>query len=343
MKRIQKPDLDQMYHSSASLTDRWQPILEHITQETGFQPRKDQIRQSQWWKTGKIGAVSLNGIYQNKPAVLKIQGAKPNTSEVKIITAFEEQNQSHIIRAPHILWHQPWQEAEQYEATIFERIEAPPVITTRPASKSDREHFFSLYQEYRRRCRNQPFIKKEKTFSYLGKIKEWQEKVKVEQQQDQLQKPEDKNLINQAVQIIEQELSIDDFEFVHGHFYPGDLLVINSKEVVVFSHLFWGWRNPFYDAVFGYAWRMLELEHVKGLTLKQHQLERQRWLQHITNLPQVKNHPQGKHLIHVALLERTAASLVIDRFMMDQTRPQAEIITESTRQELQRLLDHVSS
>lgn len=339
---MKQNDISAMRTTGSDLSSRWESILGKISIETGFVPDRELLRQSEWWKTGKIGAVHYPGIIvingQKLRAVLKIQGTKPPTSEVEMIEKFAAQNQSKIIRPPKIYTHLPWNETDEYEAIIFEEASGKPVIADRLASDEQLTKYFKLYEEYRKNCLNSPWVEKPKFDGYKDRLHRWKEAVAVQRENDTLAQPEDENLAQKGTEILEHEITDRDLEFMHGHFQPGDLIVSGS-DVVLFSNLMWGWRQPFYDAVFGYHWAMLGMEHVEDFTAELLETERKRWLDKIFKLEAVK----GKEkLLNLALLERAIPALLVDRHLLDVTKPSAAIITEACRRELKRLISELS-
>lgn len=338
-------DIAAMRTRGVDLGPRWRPILEEVVSKTGFLPERKLLRKSEWWKTGKIGAVHSPGILlkngEEIRVVLKIQGTKPPTSEALMIEAFAKQNKSRIIRPPKVFKYLPWDEEKQYEAIILEEVQGLPVISKHPAPDRELDAFFDLYEEYRRNCRNAPWVIKPQVYSYQEHLSKWLAAVEEQAKGDTLKYPEDGELARKAVEIIERNLLIRHLEFAHGHFHPGDLIVTKSGEIVLFSNLFWGWKNPFYDAVFSYHWWMLGMEHAKNLTPELLERGRNQWLTKIYHLSEVKGNNANKRWVTLALLERAVPAFMVDRFMMDQTKPSAQIITEATRQELKRLIEEL--
>lgn len=345
-KLVPQSDITEMRLLGLDLGPRWQPILEDVVAKTGFLPDRELLRKSEWWKTGKIGAVHCPGFVEREGkrvrAVLKIQGTKPPTSEAVMVEAFARQNKSKIIRPPEIFLYLPWDEEKQYEAVLMEEVQGAPVVTHHPATKEELNGFFELYIEYRTKCRNKAWVTKPREWSYREQIRRWRGATEEQYQADNLKKPEDEELTEKGIGIIEKNLSIDNFEFVHGHFQPGDLIPTNDNTVVIFSNLFWSWRVPFYDAVFGYHWWMLGMEHTENLTPELLERERKRWLEKIYALPEIKGNSKNKRLVTLALLERAVPALMVDRFMLDTAKSTAMMVTEGTRNELKRLIKELS-
>jgi len=345
-EKLAQNDISDMRTLGEDLAPRWQNLLTEIAQETGFIPDWNRIRKSVWWKTEKVGAVSCHGTIQKDgevlPAVLKIQGTKPQTCEVDMINAFASQNKSNIIRAPKIYAHLPWDQEKQFEAFVAEDVNGKVIVDHRPAFDEELEEFFRLYEEYRTNCRNSPWIAKGQQKSYREKYEAWRAAVGNILEKDKFGLPEDEHLVASAVEILEKNIGDDDLEFVHGHLTPGDLLKISEDEVVIFSNLMWGWRVPFYDAVFGYHWHMLGMERTENLTEELWLKERDRWLEKIFGISEVKSNSENIKFVKLALLERAMPALMADRFMMDQTKPSAGLITKLVRKELQKLISELS-
>ncbi len=341
-----------MHADGEDLSPRWQAILKTVTETTGFQPDDEFFSQSKWWDRGegsKVGAVHISGTidhqHQRQPAILKIQGTQPNLSEAEIIQAFQNSNQSQVIRPPHLYAHLPWNQADQFEALILERIEGQPALTQHPAPESELNHFLDLYQDYRANCRHSPWVAKPQTLKpYSEYLTKWRAAASVADwyKSDSLKLPSDEQLVTQATHILEKQVSLDNLEFVQGHFESGSFLITNQGEVVMFSNLFWSWRMPFYDIVFAYHWWMLGMEHAPTLTPESLEQERHRWLDRIFNLSEIKNHPQGTHLVNLALLERAVPALLVDRSLLKHGESSEQIITTGARDELQRLIQELS-
>jgi hypothetical protein len=89
------------YFEKTDLSKKIEEIVKDISSLSGFKPL-GLLSKSSWWGSKEIGAFHYSGTYQGENAVLKIQGIKPNTSEIFMIKSFEKQNLSKIIRPPKI-------------------------------------------------------------------------------------------------------------------------------------------------------------------------------------------------------------------------------------------------
>jgi hypothetical protein len=91
--------ITEKYFGHANFTDNEQELLNAVKTKTNFQLEK-KIFRGKIYDNDKVGSLIYKGIWQNKPAVLKIQGLQPDVDEIDIINRFNNQNESAKIRLP---------------------------------------------------------------------------------------------------------------------------------------------------------------------------------------------------------------------------------------------------
>lgn len=342
IKNSQAVSLDQAFIAGADMSKREKEILKDIVSQTDFTPKKV-IWRSSYWGTSQIGAVHYQGTYKGKPAVLKIQGVKPEVSEIFMIEQFAVQNRSKIIRPPKLFATIPWNETGNYEVLIMECVTGRKVLQSkRLQSRQNIKKFLNCYQEYRKNCLpKKPWLPQPAKINWKKAFQNLISTSKRAYPKHPFRKPTDKKLAGQAAGLLEKIYEKVSLEFVHGHFSVEDL-AYQDGEVVLFSNLFWKWKYPFSDAVFGYHWFMYELSHVRGIKLTQVEKQREIWLSELLNLPWVKKSPKNLKLAKAALLERAIAGLIIDSFLVDKEKPIAKYLTDSTRNQVKMLLVELS-
>jgi hypothetical protein len=106
------------------------------------------------------------------------------------------------------------------------------------------------------------------------------------------------------------------------------------------SNLYWSWRPPLYDAVFGYHWYIYSLAQVEGITPEAVEAQRTLWLKHIKALPQAQG--DNNKLLRLALLERAAAGLNLDALSVDPQKPITEYLVQATREQVRKHIDVVT-
>jgi len=314
------------------LLPRVDKILENVKAETGFEIG-ELIWSSDYFGSGVVGAVTYRGKYKNKKAVLKIQGAKPAISEVEMIESFEKQNKSKLIRTPKIFWRKKWNDKSQYEAIIMEEIWGNKIVEEGKISgKENIKEFFDIYREYRDKCIRKPWLEKEKNKEKIGEMIEeaWQLSLKIKPESP-FRRGSDKELALTAASLLENIWGETEKEFMHGHLSVNDLKR-QGREVIIFSNLFWKWKYPFYDAVFGYHWQIYSLHEVARISPELIEEQRNLWLEEIYKLGE-------RRLINAALLERAMAGLLLDSFAyIEETNIVAKYLVEATRAEVKRLI-----
>lgn len=318
------------------LLEREKEVLNDIQQRVDF-VAETRLGDSRYWTRDYAGAIFYRGKYHGKRAVLKIQGTNPGISEIDQIKGFEAQNQSQIIRPPKLYGYLKWDELKRYEALFLEAVEGEKIVGC-PTNRGELREFFELYREYWNNCRNRPWLPKPKlTLSEIieADFANWRKIANKLYPTHPLRKPEDAALIETAVQKLIREYRDYEPQFIHGHFSCNDLLKTENGEVILFSNLFWKYKAPFYNAVFGQHWFRYRLSSIKEITPEEVEVQRELWLNEIWAL--AKNE-EDKKLINLALLERAAAGLNLDALSVDQKIPITEYLVEATREEVKELL-----
>ncbi len=321
--------VSEFYFANSNLADRLEKILNLIATQTGFKIEK-LIQRSSWWNSKQIGAIHYLGQYQGQTAILKIQGVKPAASEMEMIKAFNKQNKSQIIRPPHIYFNLLWNEELKFEAFIMEDVSREKVVSV-PAKTSELDKFFELYQEYKNKCLTQPWLEKpaeslanQTTHNFT----KWQKISSELQPNHPLKKKTDLTLINQGLKKLCDKLVNVDWQFMHGHFSARDLHPVGN-EIVLLSNLYWSWRQPFYDAVFGFHWYQYDLANSE-VSLATLLTQRSTWKKYILdNLPQNELELQ---LLNLAFFERALAGLNLDGLIAPTDK--SEALMELTREEI---------
>lgn len=341
MTRKEQNEISHRYLEGSDLGEREQEVLKDASARTGF-VATELIGRSAWWGSSEIGAFHYAGTFDGKEAVLKIQGVKPSVSEIYMIESFAATNRSEVIRPPHLYASIPWNDEKRYEALVLEFIDGQKVIQT-PTTEVQVRRFFELYRDYRDKCLHSPWVDKPKGTISAGiveKFKRWREASFKIYPEHPLRKDSDIDLIDTAVKKLELGYEGVEPEFMHGHFSEGDLYQVGDQ-VVVLSNLYWSWRQPFYDAIFGYHWFMYRLNIVGGITPEEVEQQRTIWLSEIETLPQAQSE-EGRRLLNLALLERAAAGLNLDGLISDPNKPISAYLMESTRNQIRKLLEKLS-
>lgn len=330
------------YFQETDLAQREEAIVAEIEQQTGF-VRGKLLGRSSFWGSEKIGAFHYAGMFEGKDVVLKVQGIKPATSEIYMLQSFAQHNASSIIRPPQLYAALPWDEEKRYEALVMEDVKGGKVVSC-PATESEVERFFELYQDYRTHCVQQPWVARPDMSISAGIVHNFQKWIKAAEEVHKdhpHRRPEDVELAQQAQEVLVRGYENVPLEFQHGHFSADDLYQVGD-EVVLLSNLYWSWRPPLSDAVFAYHWYVYRLANAVD-TLSPDGIDTQRalWLSRIAQLSQAQG--VGARLLSLALLERETAGLVMDALTVEPARPISAYIMDSTRTRVHELIRELSS
>lgn len=328
-------DLKRDFMGGADMSGREERILREIAEKTGFVPEKV-IWRSSYWGTGQTGAVHYLGQYEGEKTVLKIQGVKPEISEIEAIENFSKQNRSKIIRPPKIKFALPWSDEMDYEALILEYAGGSRILSSKELQTNENiRRFLFYYQEYRKNCLpKKPWLPKSEKPDFAKELEKLKQISLKAYPDHPWRKLIDNDLLFQAVAFLNRFYSEINLTFLHGHFSVEDLIFKND-EVILFSNLFWQWEYPFYDAVFGYHWFMFTLAEVPGIKSEEINKQRSLWL---GSLDKLSTGEQDRRLLKAALLERAIAGVVLDSLLMDSSKPISLYIFQSTLDEVNRLL-----
>lgn len=328
--------ISHLFLEGSDLQDREEEVLEDASRKLGFTPKK-LIDRSNWWSSKGIGAFRYEGEFKGKRAVLKIQGVKPATSEIYMIRSFSKANKSKIVRPPLLYSLLPWDDEKRYEALVLEFIPGRRIVNS-PTNKDEIEEFFKLREEYKKNCVVNPWIDKPNE-SLSDEIKinfaKWREASFRLYPTHPFREKDDEGLIDEGVDLLAENYKGVDSEFQHGHFSAGDLYRISNNEIVILSNLYWSWKPPFYDAIFGYHWFIYHLSKLPNATPELIDQQRNLWLSKINSLVKTDS---DKKLLNLALLERAAAGLNLDALSVNPKDPMAEYLVGETRESLKKLI-----
>lgn len=334
-KAISSPDL---FLEGADMSGRELRIIKEISSKAKFMPKKV-IWRSTYYNTSKVGALIILGNFKDKLAVLKIQGAKPEVNEEYMIEQFRLQNKSKLIRPPEIYLAIPWNKNVGYGFMIIEHVDGDEILESKVIqTRGNIRKFFKVYKEFMENCLPlKPWLPKPEKIDWLEVINKSYKVSKKAYPSHPFRRESDYDLGLKVAKLFNDFYKDIEPEFTHGHFSSHDLKY-QGDEIVLFSNLYWKWRIPYFNAVFAYHWFVYELEHVKSIKPKDVDAQRKVWLGEIFKATGADKDREIKRLVNAALLERAMAGLLLDSFLVDRKRKIARYMTDSTRDEVERLM-----
>lgn len=285
--------------------------LAEIAARTGFRAGREIFR-GQIYDRDKVGSLIYQGWWRNKPAVLKIQGLRPEVDEIDIINRFNKQNKSRSVRLPLLYGGLKWNKKTGYGYLLLEHIDAPKIYQPPFANRSQIKDFCRLYQEYKSRCLKKPLFKKEpaernSAVFIMQRLAHWR---KVAESKGITTKNTE-DIISRFQSLVRRHMPTIKMEFMHGHFTYDDIYKISGNKYVLMSNLFWSYRPEYYDAVF-HLWAGLKSIRDLKITLKKVIGYLNKWLVEYKKMPVIKNDADFERKFYLMMTERCVGTLLVD-------------------------------
>ncbi len=326
--------------NSVDVSSKQDEILSEVQEllPKKFYPEKI-IWSSDYFGTGRVGAFHVLGKYQGRLAVLKIQAARPSISEAVLIEKFSQQNKSTIIRAPKLYEKISWSDRRGYEALVFEYVDGEKVVKSGvAATEGEVTSFFNIYREYRTQSVAKPWLDKPTNYFEVQMDKLFAVASQVNPNSS-LRSTDDEKLAVRGSRALASFWSNYELIFQHGHFSVEDLIQAQDGSIVLFSNLFWKWKWPCFDLVFGYHWYMLSLASSDEIVPDVIDQQRLLWnLQMQAVVSETSTY--STELFQAALLERAISTILVDgigylpekkeisRYILEQAREDVRVLTQ---------------
>lgn len=303
--------ITEKYFENIDFAKHAKKILDEITTATHFEAEKEIFR-GQIYDKEKVGSLIYQGVWQNKPTVLKIQGLRPDVDEMGMIEKFNSQNESAKIRLPKLYDGMRWNERSGYGYLLLEYIDAPHIYESPFANPEQRQNFCALYQEYKTKCLRTPFVQREpheqsSLVFTARRVSHW---VKIAQAKGHLTTDALKDAEN-FLSLAGRHLPSIKMEFMHGHFSYHDIFTLADDEYVVMSNLFWSYRPAFYDATF-HLWAGIKSLRDERVTVEDVIEYLQQWIAEYKKLSVVMRDSDFERKFTVMMAERCVGAILVD-------------------------------
>lgn len=298
------------YFTQDDFSQREADVLAQVIAETGFVTEKEIFR-GMIYDKNKVGSLIYKGTLDSKPAVLKLQGLKPEIDEGEIVRHFTDQNQSKIVRVPVLYAHKPWTEERGYGYLITEYLDAPKIFEMPFANKEQMTDFAHFYQEYRASALTRSWIEPETKDSLaftVHRVDHWR---KISEHKKRLTLEDYASYLVRYYPVAVKHLPSIPMVFCHGHLTANDIYHLKNNSYVVLSNLYWSYRPQWYDLAFN-IWNCLM--HIRNISYTFEQLLQyvEEWLTTCRAIPVVRQDKDFERKITVLLLERTMGAILVD-------------------------------
>lgn len=298
------------YFSQEDFSKQKQKALSEVVRETGFKVEKEIFRGVIYEKE-KVGSIIYKGVFKGKPAVLKLQGLRPETDEGEIIRRFIKQNKSKLVRVPLVYDHKPWNKKRGYGYLITEYVDGHKIFTMPFASPTEMQNFASFYQEYRTSALTRPWSKPETKDGLaftMQRVKHWQ---KICESKKRLAPSDYAPYLAKYFSLAEKHLPSIPMVFCHAHLTADDIYCVPNGSYVLLSNLFWGYRLQWHDLAFN-LWACLQHIRDTHYTLRQWVQYSEQWLATYRAIPIVQKDKKFERKITILFLERVMGGILVD-------------------------------
>ncbi len=302
--------ITEKYFEQEDFSKREKEVLDEVVKEAGFKIKREIFRGVIYEKS-KVGSIIYSGVWQNKPAVLKLQGLKPEINESEIIKHFTAQNQSKIVRVPELYAYKVWEKKRGYGYLITEYIDAPRIFIMPFASEKEMREFARFYQEYHTSALVCSWIEPEAldTLAFtLKRVDNWR---KISESKKRLKMNQYIPYLEEYYRLAAIHLSSIPMTFCHGHLTANDIYRLPDGSFAVLSNLFWSYRPQWYDLAFN-LWACLVNIRNTNYTFEEFLDYTEKWLSVYREIPIVKMDKQFERKITMMMLERTIGAILVD-------------------------------
>lgn len=303
--------ITERYFVQKNFADHADRALAAIVRKTRFRPEREIFR-GQIYDKDKVGSVLYKGTWKKQPAVLKIQGLRPEVDEIDIIHKFNAQNTSTKIRLPHLYDGSPWNIKDGFGYLLLEYIDAPKIYQPPFATPAQRTEFCSLYEEYKTRCLHRPLfaqkLNEQSSLVFIAqRISHW---VNVAESQGNLAN-DDIQKVEQFLTLIGRHLPSVKMRFLHGHFTYDDIFKLSDNGYVIMSNLFWSYRPEYYDATF-HLWAGIKSLRDKNISIQKVQHYLTDWTKAYKKIPIIARDHDFDRKFNIMMAERCLGALLLD-------------------------------
>lgn len=302
--------ITEKYFTQDDFSQRAPAALAESCRETGF-VSEIEIFRGYIYDRQKVGSLIYRGTWKDRPAVLKLQGLKPETDEADMVQGFAAQNRSKLVRVPEVYAHQPWSEELGYGYLLSESIEGPPIFEMPNAKPEEIADFCRFFQEYRTNCVREPWIPAPEASALdftLARVANWR---RICEHKGRLTQDDFAARYDLFVELAKRHLADEHLVFCHGHLTANDILKPADGTYVLLSNLFWGWRLQWHDLGFN-LWALNLRLNPENRTFDDMTRLDATWRSAYRAIPAVQADPDFNRRFDFVMLERTLGAILAD-------------------------------
>ncbi|MFZ2804518.1 MAG: hypothetical protein WA001_04800 [Patescibacteria group bacterium] len=279
-----------------------------ISAETGFVSADHEIQRRFIYDRNKTWRVRIEGTFQGKKAILRVENLKLEVDEEMIRQKFRLQAAGSKVRPPMTYATQPFDEAKGYAYSIDEFVDGEALFLPTMQPERPARDFVRFYRELRGAV-TKPFWPQADADAEVYSKAQLDKWTELARSQDPELVTRHEPLLGKLRAAILAGMHGRTLGFVHPHLAGTDVRFKRAEgEYIVFANHFWGWRQPGYDLAFPIwgQWMALPVGHrthenVASIT--------DAWTARITDELSGFVLPEA---VRVMLLNRVYGSLILD-------------------------------
>ena len=299
--------ITEKYFIQTDFSKKSTKALKKAVSETKFEISKE-IWRGVIYSQNKVGSVIFDGKYQNRPAILKLQGLKTELDEIKIHQLFNKFNKSKTVRLPELYDGKRWNEQSGFGYSIQEKISGKNIFKMPFASPSQKKLFADFYNEYKNKVVAKAWWpNKINTNAFvLNRLENW---IKICKHEKTWDEKEMGTRVKLFKTLVNTKFNSIPMVFSHGHLTANDVFIDNGKFILM-SNLFWSYRPKYYDLAFNVWACLLKLSSSDSFK-KANQLIAD-WIKMYKTIPWVKKQKDFDETFKLLLLERLIGTIIVD-------------------------------
>lgn len=254
------------YLEHRDFSDGLKRALQEVSAELGFTPTAELDRRT-IYDANKVWRVRIQGEWQRKPAVLRLENIKLERDEESIRAAFRASlPMGSRVRPPYTYAHATYDEKKGYGYSLDELAEGTFLFDPAGDPRVSAKAFAGFYRDLRTAVTS-PFWPRPTQDAAAFTISQMRENwLKVAREKDPACVDRFTLVLEPWIDLLTEKLQDRELVFMHAHLAGTDVRVNKAGEYIVFANHMWSWRQPSYDLAFPTWGQWLARPHAERST-----------------------------------------------------------------------------
>lgn len=238
------------YLEHRDFSDGLKRALQEVSAEIGFTPTAELDRRT-IYDANKVWRVRIQGEWQGKPAVLRLENIKLERDEESIREDFRARlPKGSRVRPPHTYLHDPYDEKKGYGYSLDELVEGESLFDPAGDPRIAAKAFTVFYRDLRAAVTS-PFWPMPALDAVELTVAQMRDNwLKLAREKDPTWVARFDPVLERWITLLTEKLRGRELVFMHAHLAGTDVRVNKAGECIVFANHLWSWRQPSYDLAF---------------------------------------------------------------------------------------------